>query len=108
MMVWVSEVPNRSVVSKPHYQEFFLSLMLTSAYMVKTSVWSAVLFRATLTRHTNDRIHGFKPVTTSRTFVFSYSLMNLRRNAIRQAKHSVKEHGLKYCIVGPGKRFTLA
>ena len=31
MMVWVSEVPNRSVVSKPHYQEFFLSLMLTAA-----------------------------------------------------------------------------
>ena len=76
--------------------------------MVKTSVWSAVLFRATLTRSTDDRIHGFNPVTTSRTLIFSYSLMNLIRDAIRQARHSVKEHGLKYCIVGPGKRFTLA
>ena len=88
--------------------EFFLTLMLTSAKVVKTSVWSAVLFRATLTPSTDDRIHGFKPVTKSRTLIFSYSLMNLRKNAITQAKHSVKEHGLKYCIVGPGKRFTLA
>ena len=62
-------------------------------------MWSAVLFRATLTRSTNDRIHEFKPVTTSRTSIFSYSLMNLMKR-YQTAKHSVKEHGLEYCIVG--------
>ena len=59
-------------------KEFFLTLMMmTSAQVVKGSVWSTALFRATLSRPTNDRIRWFKPLTTSRTLILSSSLVSL-------------------------------
>ena len=58
-------------------KEFFLTLMMTSARVVKGSVWSTALFRATLSRPSNDRIRWFKPLTTSRTLILSSSLVSL-------------------------------
>ena len=72
--------------------EFFLTLMMTSARLVKTSVWSTPLFRASPSRHTDDRIHGFKPLTTSRTLILSSSIPSLTGNAIRNWKRNTLIH----------------